>query len=234
MTEVEAAWKKYLRFVSLGTIVGADGWTYRITWEDAMWAIRAVMGESGVCAGKCQNDGTAVTWAMINRHFLLRDKLMGRGPSGSGLSPLEPPHTLAETFLWYCQPINPYWRDRGDHADRRQHIAAMGPGDPWLNQRTIDNVLSVLAGNSDGRPYNGIVDFAACGCEGCGRDTHGPEDFSIINCFWATSETRRWPPGTVRVVRSYGRPRPAIEVATALLISGSTALIVWLGRTGKR
>jgi hypothetical protein len=227
MTDADNAWREYLRYVNFGTIVGADGWTYRITWEDAMWAIRAVMGESGVCSGACQEDGIAVTWAMINRHFLLRDKPMRR----RGTSDQEAPRTLADVFLWYCQPINPYWRDREPNASRRRHISAMSPGDPWLNRRTIDTVLAVLTGNSDGRPYTGIVDFADCNCDGCGRDTHGVEDFSVINCFWATSETRRWPPGTVRVVHSYSRPRPSMSVAMALLISGSTALIVWLGGT---
>lgn len=234
MTANDLAWQKYLRHVRFGKIIGDDGWVYQITWEDAMWAIRAVMGESGVCDGKCQQDGTAVVWAMVNRAFKLRNRTMRRGPPGSGLAPLQAPHTLAEVFLWYCQPINPYWRDRGENAGRRQHIAAMKPNDPWLNQRTIDNVLRILTGRSDHRPYVGIVDFAACSCEGCGRDTHGAEAFSIINCFWTDSESRSWDAGTVRIVGGISRPRPSMSVASALLISGSSALIVWLGRLGKR
>jgi hypothetical protein len=230
MDEATLAWKKYLRNVAFGTIVGVDGWYYNITWEDAMWACRAVMGESGVCPGGCQKDGEAVVWAMVNRAFKLRNRTMRRGPPGSGLAPLQAPHTLAEVFLWYCQPINPYWRDRGENADRRRHIAAMGPGDPWLNERTIDTVLRVLMGLTDGRPYQGIVDFADCDCVDCGRDTHGTEDFKIGNCFWSDAESDSWGPDTVRIVNGIAPLRRAsLPLALSLLISGSSALIVWLG-----
>lgn len=227
----DSEWKAKYGKLRLGAIVFDDGRVTPLDWRDLMWAARAVRGEAGLY-GSQTIETDAILWTMTNRLRVNADDVIGRGPARH-----EPPHRLFHMLLAYCAPINPYQRDRGDAAAdaRRRVYATMGPDkvdhgqtDPGINPASIPRVVGFMRGQISRTPWMRYVDFAQCDCEGCGRDTHGPEDLRLDDCFWIGPEGRALNERSVRIAAP--RSRGAGFGASVAGLALGTAGLLRLGR----
>jgi len=202
-----------------GSIV-APGFRYTFDGRDAMWLARALAGESTVQAAGL--DGTGVFWAMVNRMAIQAGRPLAR----RGFDALPWPWRFADLLRAYCQPINPYWADRGDRwqIERRRRIASMTPDEAGTELVNFVWKLTTGRGPSSGR-FTGIVDFGAPSCSEC-YSYHGPHEFCVLNCFWKIDGTRGWPEGTVRIAQ------PGTPVLLPLAF-GAAAVAVALAFRGR-
>jgi len=186
------SWGSTIAWVKYGGVVAKDGWRYTFAPKDARWAIAALYGESeSAGAGP---EGDVVLWTWLQRMFLYRNNHDMRRRDGYVLPW---PHSYADIVLSHSQPVNPYWRHRGEEGliVRRANIVGMEPEDfpPGL----VDRVLSWMRGERPMHPFvAGLVDFAACDCVGCGEDVHGPADlrgsnYPHGNCYFKDAGTDR-------------------------------------------
>lgn len=223
----DAAWKAKYGRLRLGAIVFDDGRVTPLDWRDLMWAVRAVRGEAGYFdSAGIETD--AILWTMTNRLRLQADESFGRGAAAHA-----PPHRLHHMLLAYCAPINPFQRDRGDAATqaRRAAYATMGPDkvdrgqtDPGINPASTPRVVAFLRGQVSRTPWMRYVDFAACDCEGCGRDTHGPEDLRLGDCFWIGPGGRSLNEQSVRIAPPRSRDAGAAVAGVGLVLGTAGAL----------
>lgn len=216
----DQAWRVKYGRLALGSIVFDDGTVTPLDWRDLMWAVRAVRGEAGpALSSGIETD--AILWTMTNRLRVVKDSSIGLGEAKH-----DPPHRLHHLLLAYCEPINPYQRNRGtaEQQAKREHYAAMGPDDDWINPASVPRVVDVLRGQVSRVPYMRLVDFADCNCEGCGADVHGAPDLRLANCFWSGPAGRALDEHSVFIAP----PSPSwAKLATAGLIgvAGAGALL---------
>lgn len=197
-------WTQAVGFWRYGTIRTTLGYSYTFDQRDAMWLVRALVGETGDEAGG--EEGRAVAWTMINRLVLVRGDTFERR---DGLV-LRPPHRLADILLSYCQPINPYWRNRGTEAEvrRRNFFATMGPNDvppAWTYpelRAALQQVWRLTTGRLQAGPYVGLVHFGARTGSETFYAQHGTPDLQLDDLFWKVPETRSWTADTVRTVQA--------------------------------
>lgn len=207
-------WLWYLRGRRLGSAYSSDGkWILALTVQDVAWMCRALAGES---SGVIGSPSDAVAWSMIQLAYLRRNLTYERKDGYV----LRPPHTLSNILLSYCQPINPYWRNRGTAAKIawRNRLAVMTP---WVLEHEypglIEHVISIFRGEVDGEPYRGLVDFAECTDEFFER--HGPADARFgNNCFWYAVGSSMWRRGLVQTAphTRVGGSRILVPVALQL------------------
>jgi hypothetical protein len=79
----------------------------------------------------------------------------------------------------------------------------------------------------------GLVDFAACDCDGCGEDVHGPADlrgsgYPHSNCWWKEGASRSWTVETLRPVRATSGSSVLLPLAL-----GVGAVAAYLALSGK-
>ncbi|MBN1772747.1 MAG: hypothetical protein JXB32_15870 [Deltaproteobacteria bacterium] len=214
-------WVHFLRGVRLGVAHSPDGWLMPLTASDVAWMCRALAGESSGVLGPPSD---AVAWAMIQYAYARRHDTWDR--RGGGWT-LRPPHSLTEILLFYCQPINPYWRQRGDAAAirRRNRFATMGPSEcertyPGL----VARVLSLFRGGISSEPYTGLVEFMK---SGLGEGTHGAHDAEFGgNWFWKSFGSGSWERGRVQVAPPAGVSVSRLIVPVGLqLATGATVAV---------
>jgi len=126
-------------------------------------------------------------------------------------------------LLAYCQPINPYWRDRGTDEEirRRNHYATLAPDDRILRPDSLENAVRFLRGQVSRAPYLRWSHFAVCGY---GEGEHGDADARINDCFWIGAEGRALNERSVTISRppsSWSRP----AIAASVFAAGATSLL---------
>ena len=223
------SWGSTIAWVKYGGLVGKDGWRYTFGPRDFRWALAALYGESE--SSGAGPDGDAVLWSWASRQFLYRNNREMRRRDGYILPW---PHTYADIVLSHSQPVNPYWRRRGEEGAiiRRANIVDMEPED--FPPGVVAKVLAFMQGRLPMHPMlAGLTDFAACNCVGCGEDTHGPADlrgggYPRGNCYWKEAGSRSW---TVETLR----PVPAASGGGVLLpiALGVGAVAAYLALSGK-
>lgn len=214
-------WIRYLQGEPLGSVYSTDGWVMPLTHTDVAWMCKALAGESSGVLGPPSD---AVAWAMIQYCYARRDDTWER--RGGGWT-IRPPFSLSEVLLFYCQPINPYWRDRGDRwaQQRRKKFAYMTPGQcereyPGLIRRVLD----LFRGKIDGRRYTGLVEFMKAGL---GEGTHGSEHVTFGgNWFWKAMGSGRWEPGRVQVSSPASQPWSRFLVPVVMEAAAGAAVVV--------
>jgi len=214
-------WLRYLQGEPLGVAYSSDGWIMPLTNSDVAWMCKALAGESSGVLGPPSD---AVAWAMIQYAYARRHDTWDR--RGGGWT-LRPPHSLTEILLFYCQPINPYWRNRGTTAQiqRRNRFATMSPGAcerecPGL----IRHVLRIFRGQVSSEPYTGLVEFMA---RGTGESRHGPDHVEIGgNWFWKSFGSGSWERGRVQVSAPAGVSASKILVPVVLQLAAG-ATVAW-------
>lgn len=207
MQTIEESWREYTKHWQFGVAASGD-WMYPFTWEDYMWACRTVTGEAigpgallahgsmFISASKLL-DGEAVLHTMLNRLHMLRDQpfhVVGQGMD-------YPPRSYTRILRAYCAPVQAarvsvFYESDPAIRERRTDYQTMRPFDVLPQVRAL--VLRFMCGWTDAERWHGLVDFAACDCSGCGRDTHGPETLRINDCFWRRTDGQD--PPVVRVV----------------------------------
>jgi len=205
-TDLTWQWKARFGRLRLGWIVYDDGTIVPTDWRDLMWLVRALIGED-----RSGMEDDAISWTMTNRLYLSRKVVIGRGPSVH-----RPPHRLHHLLLAYCQPVNPYWRNRGDEDQvrRRNHYATLGPGDAILRPDSIQNAVRFLRGGVSRGPFMQWDHFAACGY---GEGEHGEADYKINDCFWTNRSL------TAKSVRIAPVKSPSGGFFTGLSLAGTAA-----------
>jgi len=207
--------------VTAGLITTSDGWSYRLTPEDKLWAARMLLGEGG--------DGAAVLWSMAQRLALAR---------GSSFTAL---------IRNYSQPINPIWARSGtkcgpggsgvgtDACDegllaRRTVIAGTQPEDMPVKVALVERWAAGLEPNRVPRAVHFATEEVVAGCL-ANRDCT-----SIVgrlgNVFAATARSERWPSNYVRVGGAGEAPSsswlgPVVGLGVALLAGALGAGAAW-------
>lgn len=142
--------------VGVGFWTGTGGLTeLPLTDDDLLWAGRAAVGETGSHAGQI-----AVLWAWLQL-------AAERWEAGHRCVPCRGQPCRPFTYRWivgcHSQPINEYWRFRGDNQPRRQMLAAAS----WekLEQLSpgIKGRVYAWARNEHPNPIPGLADFSAPG-----------------------------------------------------------------------
>lgn len=219
MSSYVKEWLRYLQGEPLGVAHSSDGWVMPLTTSDVAWMCRALAGESSGIIGPPSD---AVAWAMIQYAYARRHDTWDR--RGGGWT-LRPPHSLTEILLFYCQPINPYWRNRGTtwQIQRRARFATMGPGTCELEYPgLIRHVLRIFRGQVSSEPYTGLVEFMA---RGMGEDRHGSDHVEIGgNWFWKSFGSWSWEPGRVQVSAPAGVSASKIIVPVGLQVTACAAV----------
>lgn len=217
-------WMRRLRGVRLGWASSTDGWSLGFTETDVAWLVRALVGESGAAA--TTRDGEAVAFSMINNAAWRRAETIHRRDGAD----FPPPHSLSDVLLAYCQPINPYWRNRGSAAKiaHRNFIARMTPAQAeQIAPGVVQKALDILSGRVDGSRYAGLVHFYEADSVEDAEESHGTPDVCYAgNCFWKVPGTRIWPAGYIRVNPSPSSSTRALVSIGALAAVGSG---LWFG-----
>ena len=214
-------WLELLRGVPLGSAYSSDReWILPFTAEDVAWMCRALAGEASGIIGPPTD---AVAWAMIQYAYWRRKDTWDR--RGHGYT-LRPPHSLTDILLFYCQPINPFWRNRGtpEQIARRHRFSTMTPARMERDYpKLIEHVIAIFRGEVPGERYTGLVEFDKCGY---GEDT-GPGDVIPFggNCFQYAPGTDRWEPGRVQIVPHRKTSLAGLLVPLALQAAGSAAIV---------
>jgi hypothetical protein len=214
-------WMRRLRGVRLGWARSPDGWSLGFTAQDVAWLTRALVGESGAAATTA--DGEAVAFSMINNTAWRRNVVIHRRDGRD----FPPPHSLSDVLLAYCQPINPYFRNRGSSSliAHRNFIASMTPGQAEAEvPGVVQKALDILSGRVDGSQYAGLVHFYQASRVEESIPEHGPVDVCYAgNCFWKVPETRSWGPDYIRIARASGS---GIAALASVGVLGATASLV--------
>lgn len=211
-------WLGALRGTRLGAAYSTTGWVMPFDLVDLAWLCKALAGESSGAVGP---ESDAVAWAMIQFAYLHRNDVLHRKDGRD----LLPPHGLSDVLLYYCQPINPSWRNDGtdDQVARRRRFAAMTPEqcERWY-PGLIVHCIGILTGRVGGEPYRGFVDFAECEW---GEGRHGdPAANYGGNCFWFAEGSNLWRPGLVKVSAPRGRSAAGLLVPLGLQLAGGLAV----------
>lgn len=184
----------------LGSTTTRDGWTYKFTPEDWLWAIRMLVGEAGERDWDKrwkQMEGEAILWTMLNRLYLLRNttfSMRGCGQSGPSFPPGS--HTYTKLLLAYSQPIAVMWRTCGTDTERqrRAFFAVMRP--EQVPPEVVTLVTRFMQGKIPGDLYAGLVHFIAPGVEPA-EEAIGPVEIPGMqarsNIFFKVAPTLRWP-----------------------------------------
>jgi len=106
-----------------GTIAcPAKSFSYELTEEDALWAVRMLVGESG---GEGDADDAAVLWCMLNSY---------------AIRPLRGYETFTAFIRAYCTPLQPYLKSQGAidrHRKAKTPMVEVEPG-RWQLKRHVD------------------------------------------------------------------------------------------------
>lgn len=100
----------------------AKEFSYRLTADDALWAARMLVGESGGAGGA---DDAAVLWCMLNSY---------------AIRPLRMYRTFADFVRAYCTPLQPYLKSKGAIERHRKAGTPMVEVEPgrWQLQRHVE------------------------------------------------------------------------------------------------
>lgn len=198
---------------SLGTIVSATGYTYRITANDLLWLARSVQYEGG--------NNLATAWTYAQRQVLYRR-------TGS----------LASLVQGHSQPVNPIWRRDGakcrpggpyhgsdscseSRLARRDEAANL----PWSEiDEGVRNLLLAWASGETRNPAPRATDFADQAVSE-GFISRNPGTVVVLRssgcpiCNWYIAERRAvsWPAGFVDIL-----PPGAVAMAAG----GSSVLLL--------
>lgn len=175
---------------NLGTIVAANGYSYRITPTDLLWLARSVQYEGG--------NYLATAWTYAQRQVLYRR-------TGS----------LASLVQAHSQPVNPAWRRDGEKCRpggpyhdsdscsearlaRRDEAASL----PWseIDER-VRNLLVAWATGETRNPVPRATDFADQAVSE-GFISRNPGTVVVLrdgNWYLAETGAARWPAGFVQI-----------------------------------
>lgn len=199
-----------------------DRWS--LTDSQLLWAGRAAVGETGSPRGQI-----AVLWAwaqlLVQRAEAGHDRLPCRGQPGR-------PQTFEWVIRCHSQPVNEYWRFRGENQARRQMLAAAS----WEKlERLSPGIRERVYGWARGRypnPVPRLADFSAPG------QSDVPPGALVVggNAFFPEGASSRWPANYVRVVAAAPIDTflvVPLVVGGGALLAGAT-LLWWLHRREKR
>lgn len=224
--EVPPEWHAAFDGTRWGVLTDGRGWNYYFRTADARWLVPALYGESSR-----QDDRTAISWAMGNRLYLLRDK-----PFIDGREFADFPTTYYGALRSYSQPVNPYWLLHGAEEVRAHRAWIQSAPPSSFPGEIIDLVVAFMTGQLNPQPrLSNVIHFADCNCSpGCGRDAHGPEKFAIGGqCYWASTA---WPRGIALSVVPAPTLQPRHRGGSVLLpfALGGIACAVGLAVLGRK
>lgn len=202
-------------------IVGTVGYIlagnrrWPLTEDELLWAGRAAVGETGSSAGQI-----AVLWSWAQL-------LVQRAEAGHACLPCRGQPCRPQTFGWaircHSQPVNEYWRFRGDNQARRQMLAAAS----WAKLEQLSSgikgrVYSFARGEYP-NPVPRLADFSRPG------QPDVPAGARVVggNAFFTEGRSGSWPDNYVQIVKATGLG--AASPLGKIVITGGIALLTYLG-----
>lgn len=208
----------------LGSVTTAEGWTYKFTLEDWLWAARMLSGEiisprEGWGLPQVR-EGETILWTMLNYFYQMRDKTFGRGPASTS-----PPHTYTRVIRAYSQPINPFWADKGEPAVQAHRAKITNLTPEQVDPLVLDTVTRFMQGKISGIAFAGLVHFAARSLSYADDPTHvGPQAVAGLgtksNVFYKSNVSINWPADLLKF---------RFTTTTAIVAGGVTLLAIGAG-----
>lgn len=207
---------------------------YAITDEDLLWAGRAAARETN----NSVQGRAAVLWSWAQR--LVWYKGLGRTVTPCREQPNRP-LTLTWVIRCHSQPVNAYWRDRGDAGQirARQYLQSdratwesLERGEVLQAKPNLKRDVYAWARGELPNPVPNLADFSAPGQPDvpAGSPTVGGNAF-FAEPGAAPRGTASWPPGYVRIEPARGLqrlfdPRLALGLGLATAALGLVLLLV--------
>lgn len=203
-------WEQFAATVSLGQLVGSDGWVYRFSADDLRWGARLVIGE--VESSATTEEAWWILWSVANSMYLRRD----------------PRATYATTAHGYSVALH----GSATEVPRRGRIQSLEPSD--IPAGAMDRILRFFRGEVQAGSVVGIVLSDQCSTA---DPSLGPADLRSPSdeCYWRVPETRAWnastlvaqPAGPPRIVAPVSPRRAGIGLLVALLLVGAAVGLLW-------
>ncbi len=219
----------------IGYVYGPQGFRRPVTDDDALWAGRMLLGESGANAW-VTNEGYAVLWTMLNRWVQ------------TAVAGTLPKMTFGEFLQRYSKAINPAFlhggsRDVTPEETEQERRRAVRRTLSWrqMPSELRKIVYNVLAGRVPSGPYTGLVHFGMPGVDIPGPNYIGPVRLPGVptdsNEFYRLPQTVRWTESTVTVrsaATSSGVMFAGVGLAIGAVLVGAFMGLARVGSWGYR
>ena len=196
-------WNELASSIRFGSLVTADGWTYRFTAEDLKWGARYVVGEIGEFGST--DEAFVLLWSMANRMYRI-------WPSYRTYAKMVQAYSIA----LHGDPIE---------VPRRARMQTLQPDD--IEPETMRRVVLFVSGRAQPGVGVGLTHQATCPSSGL-HPRLGPADYigPSGECYWRDDS---WGGGGIWAEPEGGRAGGSAftPIAAGAAVFGIAMLIAW-------